>query len=131
MGISLYMAESLHCSPEAVTALLIGDTPMQNEKLKKLDQFYFIEGFFFFLRKIIKNYEAKILCIITLFDSVKLLFNMTKWWDSFSKEIRNKFCFLHLKVMELNVNYFIGGVSQGISSISSFYSSAQELVKGS
>ena len=60
---------------------------MQNEKLKKLDQFYFIEGFFFFLRKIIKNYEAKILCIITLFDSLKLLFNKTKWWDSFSKEI--------------------------------------------
>ena len=51
MGISLYMAESLHCPPEAVTALLIGYTPMQNEKLKKVDQFYFIEGFFFFFEK--------------------------------------------------------------------------------
>ena len=43
--------------------------------------------FFFFLRKRIKNYEAKILCIIILFDSLKPLFNKIKWWDSFSKEI--------------------------------------------
>ena len=86
MGISLYMAESLHCSPEAVTALLIGDTPMQNEKLKKVDQFYFID-FFFFWRKIIKNYEPKYCVLLLLFDSLKLLFNKTKWWDSFSKEI--------------------------------------------
>ena len=31
----LSKAESLHCSPETITTLLIGYTPMQNKKLKK------------------------------------------------------------------------------------------------
>ena len=35
MGTCLCMAESLHCSREAITMLLIGYTPIQNEKLKK------------------------------------------------------------------------------------------------
>ena len=29
------MAESLHCSPETITTLLIGYTPTQNKKFKK------------------------------------------------------------------------------------------------
>ena len=29
------MAESLHCSPETITRLLISYTPIQNKKLKK------------------------------------------------------------------------------------------------
>ena len=32
----IYMAESLHCSPETVTTLLTDYTPIQNKSLKKL-----------------------------------------------------------------------------------------------
>ena len=39
MDTCIYMAESLHCSPETVTTLLIGYTPVQNEKLKKTNNF--------------------------------------------------------------------------------------------
>ena len=35
MDTSVFMAEYLHCSPETITALLIGCTPIQNSKLKK------------------------------------------------------------------------------------------------
>ena len=35
MGICIYMAESLHCSPETITTLLIGYTSVQNKKFKK------------------------------------------------------------------------------------------------
>ena len=34
MNICLSMAESLRCSPETITTLLTGYTPIQNEKLK-------------------------------------------------------------------------------------------------
>ena len=37
MDTCIYTAETLHCSPETVIALLIGYTPVQNEKLKKKD----------------------------------------------------------------------------------------------
>ena len=37
MDICIWMAESLCCSPETITTLLIGCTPIQNEKLKKKD----------------------------------------------------------------------------------------------
>ena len=30
----IYMAESLHCSPETITTLLIDYTPIQNKKFK-------------------------------------------------------------------------------------------------
>ena len=36
--VSIRMAESLHCSLETVTALLIGYTPIHNKKLKKLSK---------------------------------------------------------------------------------------------
>ena len=39
------IVESLNCSPEAITALLIGSTPIQNKKLKKNKQKCF--GFYF------------------------------------------------------------------------------------
>ena len=32
----MYMAESLHCSPEMITTLLIGYTPIQNKKFRKI-----------------------------------------------------------------------------------------------
>ena len=35
MGTCICMAESLHCSPETITTLLIGYMPVQNKKLKK------------------------------------------------------------------------------------------------
>ena len=35
MGKRICMPESLYCAPEAITTLLIGYTPIQNEKLKK------------------------------------------------------------------------------------------------
>ena len=35
MDTRICMAESLCCSPETITALLIGYTPIQNKKLKK------------------------------------------------------------------------------------------------
>ena len=35
MGICICMAESLHCSPGTITALLTGNTPIQNNKFKK------------------------------------------------------------------------------------------------
>jgi hypothetical protein len=35
MHIYAYMAESLHCSPEIITALLISYIPIQNKKFKK------------------------------------------------------------------------------------------------
>ena len=35
MDTCIFMAESLHCSPETITALLIDYTPIQNKKLKK------------------------------------------------------------------------------------------------
>ena len=35
MGTRLRLAEPLCCQPETITALLIGCTPIQNEKLKK------------------------------------------------------------------------------------------------
>ena len=43
----MYMAESLQCSPEAVTTLLIGYTPIQNKKLKDilLLRFYLYNSF--------------------------------------------------------------------------------------
>ena len=34
MDTCIYMAECLHCSPETSPILLIGDTPIQNLKLK-------------------------------------------------------------------------------------------------
>ena len=39
------MAESLHCSPEAVTSLLIGYSPIQNTKLEKKEHQNFADGF--------------------------------------------------------------------------------------
>ena len=42
------MAESLHCSPETITTLLIGCTPIQN-----------IKGFFFFFKN--KGMEGSVL----------------------------------------------------------------------
>ena len=43
----MYMAESLQRSPEAVTTLLIGYTPIQNKKLKDilLLRFYLYNSF--------------------------------------------------------------------------------------
>ena len=43
----VYMAESLQCSPEAVTTLLIGYTPIQNKTLKDilLLRFYLYNSF--------------------------------------------------------------------------------------
>ena len=43
----MYMAESLQCSPEAVTTLLIGYTPIQTKKLKDilLLRFYLYNSF--------------------------------------------------------------------------------------
>ena len=35
MDTSMYMAESLHCSPGTITTLLIGYTPIQNKKFPK------------------------------------------------------------------------------------------------
>ena len=35
MDTCIFMAESLHCSPETITILLIDYTPIQNKKLKK------------------------------------------------------------------------------------------------
>ena len=35
MDTCICMAESLHCSPETITTLLIGYSPIQNKKLKK------------------------------------------------------------------------------------------------
>ena len=35
MGMCIYMAESLHCSPETITTLLIGYTSVQNKKFRK------------------------------------------------------------------------------------------------
>ena len=35
MDTCIFMAESLHCLPETVTALLIGYTPIQNKKFKR------------------------------------------------------------------------------------------------
>ena len=35
-GTCMCMAESLHCSPETITTWLIGYTPIQNKKFKKL-----------------------------------------------------------------------------------------------
>ena len=35
MDTCICMAESLHCSPETITTLLIGYTPTQNKKFKK------------------------------------------------------------------------------------------------
>ena len=35
MDTCTYMAESLRCPPETITALLIGYIPIQNKKLKK------------------------------------------------------------------------------------------------
>jgi len=37
MDTCICMAESLHCSPETITALLIIYTPIGNKKLKKKD----------------------------------------------------------------------------------------------
>ena len=34
MDTHIYMAKSLHCSPETITTLLIGYTPIQNKKFK-------------------------------------------------------------------------------------------------
>ena len=34
----IHMAESLHCSPETITTLLIGYIPVQNEKFKKISK---------------------------------------------------------------------------------------------
>ena len=42
MDTSVFMAEYLHCSPETITALLIGCTPIQNSKLKKKKVFFFV-----------------------------------------------------------------------------------------
>ena len=44
MATCLCVAESFHCSPETVTSLLIGYTPVQNKKLKKEPQ-NFGDGF--------------------------------------------------------------------------------------
>ena len=35
MDTCIFMAKSLHCSPETVTTLLISYTPRQNKKIKK------------------------------------------------------------------------------------------------
>ena len=35
MDTRVYVAESLHCSPETITALLMGCTPVQNKKFKR------------------------------------------------------------------------------------------------
>ena len=35
MDTGICMAESLPCSPETITTLLIGSTPIQNKKFKK------------------------------------------------------------------------------------------------
>ena len=37
MDTCICMAESLHCSPETATTLLIGHTPIQNKKFRKKD----------------------------------------------------------------------------------------------
>ena len=42
------MAESLHCSPETITTLLIGYTPMQKRKLKKVNYLGGLTYFSFF-----------------------------------------------------------------------------------
>ena len=49
-GTCMCMAESLHCSPETITTLLIDYTPIQNKKLnvwrkkKKKDKLFAISG---------------------------------------------------------------------------------------
>ena len=35
MAMCIHTAESLHCTPEIITTLLIGHTPIQNKRLKK------------------------------------------------------------------------------------------------
>ena len=40
MDTCIYIAESLHCSPETITTLLIDYTPIQNKKLKKKKMWY-------------------------------------------------------------------------------------------
>jgi len=41
MNTCIYMAESLHCSLESATTLLIGYTPIQNKKFKKKQKYIF------------------------------------------------------------------------------------------
>ena len=40
MDTCIYVAESLHCSSETITTLLIDYTPIQNKKLKKKKMWY-------------------------------------------------------------------------------------------
>ena len=53
MDICIYIAESLHCSPETITTLLIGYTPIQNKK------------FFFFLIASIGEEVGKLVSLCT------------------------------------------------------------------
>ena len=39
MDTRICMAESLHCSPETITTLLIGFTPIQNKKVFKKENY--------------------------------------------------------------------------------------------
>ena len=41
MDTCICMPESLHCSPETVTTLLIGHTPIQNKKFKRSKNIFF------------------------------------------------------------------------------------------
>ena len=38
MGTCICMTKSLHCSPETITTLLIGYTPIQSEKFEKEEE---------------------------------------------------------------------------------------------
>ena len=41
MDTCVCMAKSLHCSPEAITTLLSGYTPIQNKKFKNIKNNFF------------------------------------------------------------------------------------------
>ena len=65
--IFLCMAESLHCSPETITTLLISNTPLKN---KKFFFFFFFLKRYIFLKKLLGNLAKHIQNIVGIWEKI-------------------------------------------------------------
>ena len=76
------MAESFHYSPETVTTLLIGYTPVENEKFKKK---YFLRFCGFFPPFLVTSFETQMFLI--LMNSIYLFFLFSRAFGVISRTL--------------------------------------------
>ena len=64
--IFLCMAESLHCSPETITTLLISNTPLKNKKFF----FFFLKRYIYLKKKLLGNLAKHIQNIVGIWEKI-------------------------------------------------------------